>query len=113
MLLFQQVALAAYACPLLETPSASHAAMPDCESMAMDEVATPDPSSALCHQDCRAGHAATPELRSPQAPAIVLLPLHQLPSDVLLTAIQVWHHAGVPACHADPPATQRFCRLLI
>lgn len=108
-LLFQQVALAAYACPDLEGAPAQSTVMVGCEGMA-----TPDPDApALCDQHCQRDHVATPDLKVPQVPSLALPPVHFALSEALLPPIQARHYADVPTSRSDPPPAQRFCSLQI
>ena len=110
MLLFQQIALAAYSCPIV-SDSAEHSAMPDCEGMDMSK---PDPAApVLCQQDCQGTHATAPDARGYQGPAVALVPLYVIPPPMPPLPLRRVGHAGAPPSHADPPAIQRFCRLLI
>jgi hypothetical protein len=114
MLLFQQMALAAYSCPLTERSEpvpARQAAMVGCEDMGMS---APDPEApALCHQDCQGDHAAKSDARTPQPAAHIAVPLYTVSTDAFSAPIHRRDHFSVRPSHADPPITQRFCRLLI
>jgi len=114
MMLFQQMALAAYICPLGEASSPAQmtdVGIPACEAMGMS---VPDPQApALCHQDCQGDHAVRAEVHAPQAVAPIVLPLYFVPVDVHLTLRAGPNPANVPATPADPPPSLRFCRLLI
>lgn len=107
-LLFQQVALAAYACPIAEPPEPK-IMMAGCEGMEMPDPAAP----ALCDQHCLRDHVANPGLKSPQVPALALPPLHFALTEALLPPVQAQHYANVPLCRSDPPPAQRFCSLQI
>jgi hypothetical protein len=113
MMLFQQMALAAYICPLGEASSPAQMTeieLPACEDMGMS---VPDPQApALCHQDCQGDHAVRAEVHAPQAVAPIVLPLYFVP-DVHLAPQAGPHPANVSATPADPPPSLRFCRLLI
>lgn len=76
-IIFSQLALSAYACPLLGTPggqqsvemSADMAGMP-CAEMGMGKEAGP---SALCVQHCDQGHQSVSTVQAPDfQPALVL-----------------------------------------
>lgn len=108
-LLFQQVALAAYACQLNEIPDSSqqHVVMTDCESMAK-----PDPQApALCEKHCHPDYSTTPDLRIAQAPA--LPPAHFDVRAALPPPTTTQHYEDVPRCCCDPPLRERFCSLQI
>lgn len=108
-LLFQQVALAAYACPISETPPEPQMVMTGCEGMEM-----PDPQApALCDQHCLRDHVTTPDLKAPQVPSLVLLPLDFALTSALLPPVEAQYYEDVPTCRSDPPPAQRFCSLQI
>jgi hypothetical protein len=118
LLLWQQVALAAYACTVtpgagMPMPMSVTSSMPmgdHCPSMHAGSTQGP-----LCQAHCHADHAAQPEARSGSVPASLLA---TLPPDLPL----------VPAAHSPsgraperlyrlrappPPASLLFCSLLI
>ena len=73
-LLFAQLSVAAYACPLPATAAAEEA-MTDCEGMA----SRLDPSSPnLCADHCQYGQQ-TDQLRTPTVPAVSLISLYVVP----------------------------------
>src|SRR3546814_6445177 len=71
-LLFQQIAVAAYACTLPEMPPDPVAMTEDCSSMDMDVV---QEAPALCAKHCSPDHAVTADLAAPHVPALALPPL--------------------------------------
>ena len=108
-LLFQQVALVAYACPVVEVPPVPQVVMADCEGMDM-----PDPEAPLlCDQHCQRGHVTAPDLKVPQVPPLALSAPHFDLAMVLLPQVQAQHYEGVPLYRSDPPPAQRFCSLQI
>ena len=108
-LVFQQLALAAYACPINEAPSEPQRVMADCEGMEM-----PDPQApALCDQHCQRDHIANPDSKTPQVPPLALPPLHFALAAALLPTVQAQHYEDIPICRSDPPPAQRFCSLQI
>lgn len=108
-LLFQQLALSAYACPFTEMPSEARAMMVGCQGMEM-----PDPTaSALCDQHCLRDHIANPDLKSPQVPPLALTPVHFALTAALLPSVEAYSYRDVPTCRSDPPPAQRFCSLQI
>lgn len=108
-LLFQQVALAAYACPISETPPEPQMVMAGCEGMEM-----PDPQApALCDQHCLRDHITSPDLKAPQVPSLALPPLHFALTEALLPPVEDQYYEDVPTCRSDPPPAQRFCSLQI
>ena len=107
-MLFQQVALASYTCPITEAPPQPQMIMADCEGMDM-----PDPQSPLlCDQHCQRDHVASPDLKVPQVPSLALPPMHFALS-ALLPPVQAQYYVDVPVCRSDPPPAQRFCSLQI
>ncbi len=108
-LLFQQVALAAYACPVSETPPEPQMVMAGCEGMEM-----PDPQApALCDQHCLRDHVTSQDLKAPQVPSLTLPPLHFALTSALLPPVEAQYYEDVPTCRSDPPPAQRFCSLQI
>lgn len=105
-LLFQQVAIAAYACPLDQMPPPSEA-MVECESMK-----APD-SPALCEKHCNPDDSTTPDVRVAQVPPVVLPPIRFDFTHTLLAPPSAQHYCNVPPLRADPPPAVRFCSLLI
>lgn len=108
-LLFQQVALAAYVCPIAEAPEKPQMIMAGCEGMAMSDPDAP----ALCDQHCQRDHVASPDLKAPQVPPLALPPLHFALTEALLPPVQAQFYEDVPTCRSDPPPAQRFCSLQI
>lgn len=106
-LLFQQVALAAYACPVSETPPEPQMVMAGCEGMEMPDPAAP----ALCDQHCQRDHVNSQDLKAPQVPPLALPSLHFALIATLLPPVEAQYYENVPACRSDPPPTQRFCSL--
>jgi hypothetical protein len=105
--LLQHAALAAYACPLDQTPVKVEASMPDCASMAQM-----DPP-ALCVKHCNPDDSTTVGGRIAQVPPVAL-PLVRF--DLARTppsSASMQHYESVPVLRADPPPTLRFCSLLI
>ncbi len=108
-LLFQQAALAGYACPINEAPPEPQMIMAGCEGMEMPDPAAP----ALCDQHCLRDHVANPDLKAPHVPPLALPPRHFALSEALLPAVQAQYYEDVPTCRSDPPPAQRFCSLQI
>lgn len=108
-LLFQQVALASYSCPINEAPLEPQVTMAGCEGMEM-----PDPQApALCDQHCLRDHVTSPDLKAPQVPSLALPPLHFALTAALLPPVEAQYYEDVPTCRSDPPPAQRFCSLQI
>lgn len=108
-LLFQQAALAAYACPTTEAPPQPQALMAGCEGMEMPDQDAP----ALCDQHCQRNHLTTPDLRVAQVPPLALPPLHFDLTASLVSLAPAQHYEDVPTCRSDPPPAERFCSLQI
>lgn len=109
VLLFQQLALVTYACPIAETPPQPAQAMAGCEAMEM-----PDPDApALCDQHCLRDHVTAPDLKAPQVPALALPPVQFALTEALLPPVRAQSYRDVPVCQSDPPPAQRFCSLQI
>lgn len=107
-LLFQQAAMAAYACPI-EAPPAPRVMMADCEGMEMPDQTAP----LLCDKHCNPDRSTTPDVRTAQVPPIALPPLHFDLAASLLPPTLAQDYEDVPTCRSDPPATERFCSLQI
>lgn len=109
-LLFQQVALAAYRCPMTDVPSPQpQALMAGCEGMEMPDADAP----VLCDQHCQRDHLTTPDLRLAQVPPLALPPPHFELAASLLPPAPAQNYEDVPTCRSDPPPAQRFCSLQI
>ncbi|WP_111267921.1 hypothetical protein [Marilutibacter maris] len=108
VLLLQQLALVAYACPIAETPAPPQA-MAGCGAMEMPDPDTP----ALCDQHCLRGHVAAPDLKAPQVPALALPPVQFALTEAMLPPVRAQSYLDVPVCRSDPPPAQRFCSLQI
>ncbi|MEQ7780295.1 hypothetical protein [Xanthomonas hortorum] len=108
-LLFQQVALAAYACPMAEAPPQPQALMAGCEGMEMPDADAP----ALCNQHCQRDHLTTSDLRVAQVPPLALPARHFDLVASLLPSAPAQYYEDVPTCRSDPPPAQRFCSLQI
>lgn len=106
-LLFQQVAIASYACPLEGAPPPASAAMTDCASM---EVRAADP---LCDEHCDPDTPTTPDARIVQVPPVALPPLRFELARSLPSTTRLQQFSRMPVVGTDPPPTLRFCSLLI
>ena len=107
-LLFQQVAMAAYACTLTRMPAEPVAIAEDCAGMRMEQV---QDAPALCAKHCAPDLTVLADHATPSVPALALPPafglvLAQSVSHVALTA-------DVPIDRSDPPPRLRYCSLLI
>lgn len=111
-LAFQNVAVAAYACPMQAAPVAV-AASAVCRSMAAAKctrMAMPD--SALCVQHCAADRvmaAASADLQVPLAFLSALPPMLPAHAQPLLVAIA----CATPHAPPPQPIRTRYCSLLI
>jgi hypothetical protein len=108
-LLFQQVAMAAYACPLEQMPPRMEAMPEHCAGMGMQQARD---NPALCAKHC------APDLSTAADHAPLTVPASLLPPTGLLPVLQAQgrHDAAravVPIAQSDPPARLRFCSLLI
>ncbi|WMJ69177.1 hypothetical protein [Stenotrophomonas sp. 24(2023)] len=108
-LLFQQVALASYACPTNDAPPPRAGMMAGCTGMDMPDADAP----MLCDQHCLRDHATSTDLQAPQVPALGLPPVYFALADALLPPAHSQHYEDVRTCQADPPPAQRFCSLQI
>ena len=108
-MLYLQVALAAYVCPVQAPPSQPAPTMAGCESMSMSDPEAP----ALCITHCQNDPVATPDLNPLQVPPSALPPIHFALTAALLPPVQAQRYEDVPVCRSDPPPAQRFCRLQI
>jgi len=108
LLLVQQIALAAYVCPVAAPPTEPAPMMADCAHMEAPDPAAP----ALCHEHCLRDHLATPDLKVLQAPPlafhVVPIALAEAPQPEAAAAL----YEDVPICQSDPPPALRFCSLL-
>jgi hypothetical protein len=108
-LLFQQVALAAYACTLTQPPT-EPSAMPGCAEMSMPAKAPPPP--ALCQKHCTPDQSIAADHVPPTVPALALPPLLFAPLfDQSISHVALV--AAVPIARSDPPPRLRYCSLLI
>jgi hypothetical protein len=109
-LLFQQLAMAAYACPLTQMPLQAKTTPTQCDAMGMVQKALPSP--ALCYAHCN------PDTASTVAAHISSVPALGLPPPVFARVITTREStllrlADVPLHRSDPPPMLRFCSLLI
>ncbi|WP_447737836.1 hypothetical protein [Rhodanobacter soli] len=116
-LLFQQLAMAAYACTLPTAPT-NVVMTGDCAGMSMSPttkapVSHHENTDPRCAQHCASNTVSTHEASLPTVPPLLLASI----SPTLLDNIaQASDQAALPntALHRpDPPPTLRFCSLLI
>lgn len=117
LLLWQQVALAAYVCPQPAPVAAPAAAVAASMAMTRADCMSRMPMShhdLACAEHCAAAPSAQPDARAPNVPASLL---SMLPP--LATAVDRLPGSAVPVVpcgrlNADsPPSRLRFCTLLI
>ena len=109
-LLFQQVAVSAYACELVRSsPPPMPAGMEHCAQMNMAPAQAQSP--ALCEKHC------TPDLTLLSDTAALHVPAMALPPsfEVVLhaPAMVAAQYDEVPISRSDPPPRLRYCSLLI
>ena len=108
-LLFQQVALAAYACPLEQMPPEMAAMAEHCAEMGMQQA---QDNPALCAKHCSPDFLTTADHAKQSVPALMLPPL--IFATVLATpTTHVAAQAEIPIARSDPAPRLRFCSLLI
>lgn len=108
-LLFQQVALAAYACPLEQRPPEVTAMAEHCAEMGMQQA---QDNQALCAKHCAPDLTTAADHVQLSVPALMLPPVAFAP--VLATPVtHVAVQAEIPIARSDPPPRLRFCSLLI
>lgn len=108
-LLFQLVAMAAYACTLTQMPADPVVMAEDCAGMGMEQA---QEAPALCAKHCAPDLTVLADHAAPSVPALALPP----PVFALMLAQPVSHvalTAEVPIDRSDPPPRLRYCSLLI
>jgi len=108
-LLFQQVAVAAYACDPAARAQAPATASP-CEHA--QKTATPTDSSPLCEKHCSPDLTVLTDTASLGVPALALPPM-VFTLVVHEPAASLVHDDSVQFTRSDPPPRLRFCSLLI
>ena len=109
-LLFQQFAMAVYACPLEHLPAQSTAMGAQCAAMGMAKRALASP--VLCRTHCNPDSAATAAAHVSDVPPLALPP--PVFARVAMTPEVIGlRTAQVPLHRSDPPPILRFCSLLI
>ena len=107
-LLFQQVAMAAYACTMTSMPSEPVAMAEGC-SQAAQAMAREAP--ALCAEHCSPDRVVAPE--PPAAHVAAALPPVRFAPAVSPPATSRALAVAVPLARSDPPPRLRYCSLLI
>jgi hypothetical protein len=108
-LLFQQVALAAYACTRSQAPPAPVAMADHCADLAMAQEHAPP---LLCEKHCAPDQTLVVDHATLVVPPLALPP----PAFGLVLAMPATHAVvpvEVPIARSDPPPRLRFCSLLI
>lgn len=110
-LLFQQVALAAYACPLVlvSAPAEAPAMTGHCAGTGMPPQADPSP---LCAKHCAPDMPAPADHAAPSVPALAL-PAPSFEVVLATRAACAAPLAETAFARSDPPPRLRFCTLLI
>lgn len=108
-LLFQQVAMAAYACTMVRMPPDPVAMAQDCDAMSTGQARD---STAVCQKHC------TPEPASASSHATPAIPALSLPAVVHALVLvdgraPISLATDVSVTRSDPPPRVRYCRLLI
>ena len=107
-LLFQQLAMSAYACTLTTLPSAPVTVMATCAGMSMP-ASHPPP---LCDKHCHPDHATASPLLAITVPSLGLPPVNfDLMSNPPILIDR--RYVDVPISRSDPPPLLRFCSLQI
>jgi hypothetical protein len=106
-LLFQQVAVAAFACARAPLPApAMPPGMAHCAQMA-----APVQAPALCEKHCTPDQTVLSATAALGVPALALPPVFALVLDA--PAAQAARQVEVPIARSDPPPRLRYCSLLI
>ena len=108
-LLFQQLALAAYACPMEQMPPEMAAMAEHCAEMGMQQA---QDNPALCAKHCAPDFSTPVDHAKLSVPALMLPPVAFAP--VLITPVtHVAVQAEIPIARSNPPPRLRYCSLLI
>jgi len=108
-LLFQQVAVAAYACDPV-TRGSTPVATSHCEHT--KNVLEPAKPSPLCEKHCRPDQSVLTDTAALGVPALALPPMVFM-LVVHEPAAPLTHGESVPLTRSDPPPRLRYCSLLI
>ena len=108
-LLFQQVALAAYLCPMEQMPPETMAMAGHCDEMGM---AQEQDNPALCEKHCSPDYGVAADAAKLTVPPLALPAIVMMPVQVQSVSGLVLQ-ADVPLARSDPPPRLRFCSLLI
>ena len=108
-LLFQQAALAAYACPIERMPSRMETMAAHCAEMGMQQAKD---NPALCAKHCAPDQATTADQAKLFVPAVTLPPMTFAVVVLVHPERNGWPQ-DVAFARSDPPPRLRFCSLLI
>lgn len=108
-LLFQQVALAAYLCPMVEMSAETTAMAGHCAELGM---AQQQDNPALCEKHCSPDYGVATDAAKLTVPPLALPTGLTMPVQVQsVTGVAI--QTDVPVACSDPPPRLRFCSLLI
>lgn len=108
-LLFQQAAMAAYACTLTQMPVDPVVVAEDCADMGMEQA---QDAPALCAKHCSPDRTVLVDIVAPSVPALALPPpVFDLALDGPVAHLA--HVSAVSVDRSDPPPRLRYCSLLI
>jgi len=108
-LLFQQVALAAFACAQAKAPPPMPPGMEHCAQMDMAPAHADAP--ALCAKHCAPDQTLTADHAAPTVPTLALPPAFALVLGEPASPVAL--HLDVPVARSDPPPRLRYCSLQI
>lgn len=119
LMVWQQVALASYVCPMVTESTGRVTAMASADPMAAMDADCPDmqraASAPLCEKHCTPDHATQVDARAPSVPLNALVPMPPMLMSVALVARQSDGTLALRNHQRTPPPTPRvlFCSLLI
>lgn len=108
-LLFQQVAMAAYACTMTRMPANPVVMAENCAGMDMEQV---EESPALCEKHCTPDLTIVTDHAAPNVPALALPPL-AFELVVMPPVSPAMLATDAFLARSDPPPRLRYCSLLI
>jgi hypothetical protein len=109
-LLFQQVALAAYLCPIEQMPAQMPAMAEHCAGMGMAQAKA---NPALCDKHCNPDHQLLTDAGKLTVPPLALPASLFAPVLVQAASAASIMPVEVPIARSDPPPRLRYCSLLI
>lgn len=107
-LLFQQAAIAAYACAMTGPPPVAESMPGDCGAMAMEAVVE---SPAVCAKHCAPDRPVMPDAPTLGVPPLAISPVHFALATVPPGSVVPGD--APPAPDTGPPPRVRYCSLLI